>query len=300
MFYTMKVRLILFVTAFFLWASPAQAFTQTKTINWFNGKSGKNTQQFALPSIGQAEVVCKPGSAYIKIISNKPTRFSSVVFHKNWRGQLIPSVRYNQTDGGETAVGLNQYKGMESDAQGNFLGLVSSEGTSPTRIEMAWTWQHVYRNYGKCFVSIKATTYQNPVSNLTLNWPLEEPVQSIPVPGVGRVEFKCQRKQTLAPLSSDQSFRLIADNPWKVPFMKAVVYQGSGLKAGKGVNRIVDPFAGSSGWTPLPEKGLVQINVFSRSGASFPTRKILVASRYDLNYTNPLRDFCDVSAQSWH
>lgn len=156
------------------------SYRQDITINWQNGKStGRDREAFYAPGIGRGEVVCNHETQWMRFFPYDHDKDTSMwILRVQDKGfgagteVVVRTARREAGTGFDFNEGLNwkghELGGRESDAQGMFVGLISSRGRrdsaggpgpAPTSFRLTWHWNYGDAN-NRCYVAATFLTRQ--------------------------------------------------------------------------------------------------------------------------------------------
>jgi hypothetical protein len=277
---------------------PARgAVVQTATVSWSGGRwEGADRAGFALPGIGEGQLVCSPDTQWIRVFPSDRSRDVAMMLwtFRDWEGGSEGALREAQMTpftGPDFNEGMNKFTPSEKRSNGTFTGVVGDGlptagtfgvGRAPTEVRLSWSWDFEDPAGARCaiaatFVSEGAGSEGPVARGLSLAWNGESgvPAQAVattPVPGLGTVLLRCDPRP-------EGVRQLILDPAAPLPGLTLTSREGSDVvtRALGDVPYVVE----------LPNNGLVELQ--TPGGA--PGR-VLLASRWKVNDPDPAQSSC--------
>ncbi len=148
-------------------AAVTPSLKQSISINWQNGfanATGRDTQTFVVPHIGQGQVTCNQQTQWVWF---KPydQSYDVAMWTVKIQGNTttVRTARHTLFTGNSFFEGMNDTNGTESEAQGSFLGIISQRGVigqwsggpgpPPTTFKLSWYWNFNDATSARCFVA---------------------------------------------------------------------------------------------------------------------------------------------------
>jgi hypothetical protein len=164
-------------------AESTSSLYQKLTVNWRNDHwQGHDTASFAIPGIGDGQVVCKPNTTWIRMMPADPSAENSmwlVKFEtKNGVAQSAvkdvrvykfstPTSTVPHGTGPNANEGFNQRTPIEAAGHGSMVGLISKRGAlnapggagvAPTSFQLNWEWTGFGTSAARCTVNATFVT----------------------------------------------------------------------------------------------------------------------------------------------
>ena len=149
-------------------SGPDGLLDNTVTINWQNGRQSDDSAEFAIPGIGEGELVCSKSAQWLRVfpIDQRDEVTMWLVRQQDGTPPTVRTARHNQYTGRDFNEGLNRYRG-ERVTTGSFAGLISSRGPwsapggpgpPPTSFRVSFNWNFTHPASARCYVAAQFIT----------------------------------------------------------------------------------------------------------------------------------------------